>query len=186
MSPRSIVMLVALGFAPALMTRSVDLAAQYLPTYGGTGGTSFQRSCGAGKVLTGFTFRSASVVDAVQILCRPVDSDGNLGPETVVGSWAGGGGGTQNTRRCATGAVVTGASIYHGWYVDRIGLFCRAWIPATRQFSLKGSPTVVFVGPPTSADLNTDVCESASQPVRGIRGREASFIDAIGFICDEP
>jgi hypothetical protein len=81
---------------------------------------------------------------------------------------------------------VTGAKIYHGWYVDRIALLCRTWIPTTRQFLLKGEAAVVYVGPATSADLNGEACEDPRQPVRSIRGREAAFIDAIGFVCDEP
>ena len=186
MSPRSIALLLALGLPPVLMTRWVDLPTQFLPVYGGTGGASFQRSCGSGKVLTGFTFRSASVIDALQILCRPVNSDGTLGAETVVGSWAGGGGGTQDTKRCSAGSVVTGAKIYHGWYVNRMELICRQWLPATRGIATKVPATTVAIGGPTSADNHGEFCEAPTQPVRGIKGREASFIDAVGFFCDEP
>jgi hypothetical protein len=31
-----------------------------------------------------------------------------------------------------------------------------------------------------------EFCESRSQPVHGIRGRAATLVDALGFVCDEP
>ena len=179
-------MLIALGIPPVLMPRSSDLPAQDLPVYGGTGGASFVRSCGSGKVLTGFTYRSAEVIDALQLLCRPVNSDGTLGSQSIVGSWVGGGGGTQDTKSCGAGQVVTGAKIFHGWYVDRMVLVCRQWHPSTRGIATKVAATSVVIGGSSSADNHTEVCEARTQPVRGIRGREASFIDAIGFFCDEP
>ena len=58
--------------ALALGAFAADDPPQLLPIYGGTGGSSFTRDCGAGHVLTGLRYRSGVVVDAIGLLCRPV------------------------------------------------------------------------------------------------------------------
>lgn len=164
-----------------------DLAPQKLPVYGGSGGTAFSRDCGAGKVLTGLRYRAGLYVDALGLLCRPVLSDGALGPESTVGTLVGGGGGKSGIAHCAAGMVVTGAFLRYGTWVDMIQLMCRTWIATTRRFNTKdfsyavpfGSP---FMGP---TPLNTK-CESSAQPGSGIRGRASTYVDAVGFVCDEP
>jgi hypothetical protein len=168
-------------------TTTTDLAAQVLPVLGGSGGTSFSRSCGSGKVLTGFAYRASAVVDGLQLLCRTVGADGRLGTQSTVGSYVGGSGGTQGVASCPLGRVVSIASIRHGWYVDRITLGCRKWDPSARRWltDAQGGVEILAIGGIGGTE-NTEECESTRQPVRAIRGRAASFIDAIGLTCDEP
>jgi hypothetical protein len=160
------------------------LPPQYLPIYGGGGGNSYTRSCGAGKVLTGFTYRSGMLIDAIGVQCRPVLSNGSLGPQST-GTLVGGSGGTTATRSCAADRVVTSLKIYYGSWINEIRITCRLWNPSTRKFG--GTETYASVGPQSLPDhTSTETCESDTQPGNGIRGRAANAVDAIGMICDEP
>jgi hypothetical protein len=62
----------------AVAVRPSDLPPQYLPVYGGSGGTAFTKDCGSGYVLTGLRYRSSLLVDAIGIMCRPVNANGSL------------------------------------------------------------------------------------------------------------
>jgi hypothetical protein len=182
---RSLVLTLLGGSLALAPLRSSDLPTQNLPVYGGSGGSAFSRSCGDNRVLSGMRYRAGLVIDAVGLLCRPVNADGSLGSETTIGTLAGGGGGSSGSASCPSGKVVTGAMIYHGTYVSRIVLFCRAWVPATRRFGAATTETQAGFGPGTGARSDAR-CEASAQPARAIRGREASLVDAIGFVCDEP
>lgn len=169
----------------ALPARAPDLPAQNLPIYGGGGGTAFSRDCGAGRVLTGLRYRRGLVFDAIGLLCRPVNADGSLGSETSVGSLAGGTGGTAYAVSCAAGKVVVGSEIYHGSYVDGFWMYCRDWVPATRSFGAAATEAPKLFGF-FATNKGVERCEAATQPARGIRGRAATLVDAVGFTCNEP
>jgi hypothetical protein len=172
--------------ALALVPRSApDLSAQYLPVYGGSGGAAFTRSCGSGKVLTGIRYRAGMSIDAIGLLCRQVLADGSLGSESTVGTLVGGGGGTAGSDSCPAGTVITGGRIHYGTYVDAVSLYCHTWDKATRTSSgpLQGYAGTGRVAFSTSASA---ICEQKSQPMVALRGREASMVDALGFICNEP
>lgn len=163
------------------------LPAQLLPVYGGSGGTAFTRGCGAGKVLTGVRYRAGLFVDAVGLLCRPVNANGTLGSETTVGTLAGGGGGTSGAVSCPSGKVVAGLSLRYGSYIEGLSLDCRAWTSASKSFGGPVQYTTPFGN--WNGSLGTRVgekCEAPTQPGVSVRGRSASFVDAIGLICDEP
>ena len=175
------------GMFSAAPVSSTYLPPQYLPVYGGAGGTAFTRTCGAGKVLTGVRFRGGVLVDAVGILCRPVLADGTLGPESTVGTIAGGSGGTSGIANCPTPRVAVGATIKHGTYVNYIHLWCRAWDPGTRKMVGDDQRTAEDAGTNASGGTsNTEKCEAATQPASGIRGRASSLLDAFGVTCNEP
>lgn len=178
--------LVALGASSFAESPRQDLSTQFLPVYGGGGGTAFTRNCGRGFVLTGVRYRQGATFDAIGVLCRPVLSNGQLGSETTVGTQAGGGGGTSLTMSCAANKVVVGGSIGFATYVGQVEIFCRDWYASNRTFG----------GGTTSASTDHDLqpfkkwigegCESARQPAIGIRGRAGTLLDALGFICNEP
>ena len=149
---------------------STPLPPQLLPVYGGASGTAFNRSCGAGKVLTGLRFRAGMLVDAVGLLCRPVNANGTLGSESTVGTLVGGSGGTSGSRSCAIGRVVVGAGILHGSYVDAINLGCRTWNASLRKFTTSETyPGWIGNGGSTAA-ANSETCENSAQPAIAIRG----------------
>ena len=176
--------LLAIGSSDLL---SQNLPPQNLSVLGGTGGTAFSRDCGAGHVLSGLRYRSGAVIDAVGLLCRPVLSNGSLGPESTIGTLTGGGGGTTNLSNCPTGMVVSGLRVRYGSYVSYVVITCRSWHADTRTFASSGGSAVSLgsVLTPSSATVD-EACESSRQPGAGIRGRSASFVDALGLVCDEP
>jgi hypothetical protein len=187
MTVRSLLLLMAYGVIP-LATSSTALPTQYLPIWGGGGGTGFTRSCGDGRVLTGLQYRVGLVVDAVGVLCRPVQANGTLGSQTTVGSLAGGGNGTAAAQSCPSGQIVVGASIIFGSFVDGIHLRCSAWNASARTF---GSTVLknLYIGADgirPGGSARGEVCEASTQPAVGIRGRSSALVDAIGFFCDEP
>jgi hypothetical protein len=173
---------------PLLALGGSDLPPQNLPVLGGSGGSAFSRDCGAGRVLSGVRYRSGLVIDAIGLQCRPVLSGGSLGPESSVGTLAGGGGGTIAVASCPSGDVVTGLRVRFGSYVSYVIVSCRGWHRDTRTYTTTSSVAAVSFGSvltPSSATKD-EACESSRQPGSGIRGRAATFVDAIGLVCDEP
>lgn len=184
MTARTAMLALAWGVMAILPMRSPDLPAQLLPVYGGSGGSAFSRSCGNDYVLTGIRYRHSFVIDAVGLLCRPIGTNGALGAQTVVGTLAGGGGGTAGTASCPAGQVVMGALIAYGTYVDGITLYCRSWRPETRSFGTSGN--IAAAGSSSTPRKAEEVCENATQPVVTLRGRSGLVVDAVGFTCNEP
>ena len=188
MTVRSRLFAFSFGFMSLLPVSSGFLPTQYLPIYGGSGGSGFTRSCGAGKVLTGFTYRDGLAVDAIGLLCRPVSANGSLGSESTVGTLAGGGGGTSGSWSCPSDQVITQVRIAYGTYVNEVLAWCQKWNASTRSFS--GTKTIPLSGagsyPTLGGTSRVEECEAATQPAVGIRGRAHSLVDALGFICDEP
>jgi hypothetical protein len=170
----------ALALAP---TRAVDLPEQRLPIWGGSGGTAFSRSCGSGRVLTGLRYRKGLYLDAVGLLCRPVNADGSLGSETTVGLLAGGGGGSPGVTSCANGYVVGAATISYGDLVVGLRIHCYTWVKGTR--SMGTFFTIVGISGSGSSSA-VEKCEAVSQPVVAMRGRAGLVVDAVGFTCNEP
>ena len=182
---RSILLVMAYGMIP-LATSSTALPTQYLPIWGGGGGSGFTRSCGAGKVLTGLQYRAGLVIDAVGVLCRPVQADGKLGSETTVGPLAGGGNGTPDSRSCPGGHVLASSEIVFGSFVNAIRLYCHPWSASSRTFGSNPQFMIARGTSLTGGTLKGNVCEASTQPAIGIRGRASALVDAIGFFCDEP
>ena len=181
---RSMVLMLSLVTVSFVPLRSAE-APQLLPIIGGSGGTSFSRNCGTGRVLTGLQYRSGLVVDAVSLLCRTVRSDGTLGSQSAIGSAAGGSGGSGGIAQCDAGTVVMGAQIFYGSYVNGVVLRCRTWGPAKRKFGDQPTETPRSFGS-LSGSSTAENCELNTQPAVAIRGRAHSLVDAIGLTCNEP
>lgn len=183
MLPRSSWLTLVAATLALLPTRATDLPEQRLPVWGGSGGTTFSRSCGAGRVLSGLRYRKGIWIDALGLLCRPVNADGSLGAETTVGTLAGGGGGSPGIAQCPSGTVVGGASIGYGDIVVGLRLQCHTWQQATRSLGPYVGVAIVKDGGRSTAN---EKCEMPVQPVVAMRGREGMFVDAVGFTCNEP
>jgi hypothetical protein len=183
---RSLLLSLSLGTLSLAPPPLPNLPPQQLPVYGGTSGPAFTRSCGPGKVLTGLRYRAGALVDAVGVLCRPVNANGTLGSETTVGAMVGGSGGTSGSASCGTGKVVVGATIYFGSFVNGMRIVCRSWDAASRKFLDQSTSMFPQLIGNFFATNHAETCEAPTQPANGIRGRAVSLVDAIGFICDEP
>lgn len=162
--------------------RSAPSAVEELPLLGNPlGGSAFARSCPDNHVLTGFRYRSSLTLDGISIKCRPVRADGTLGTEALVGSQAGGNGGTLASKSCGANQVIVsqGASPP----LLRLTFFCVRWSATSRAWF--GSP--VGLGLVSLALTNPQsACSSSTQPAIGIRGRHGMVIDAIGLVCNTP
>jgi hypothetical protein len=186
------ILLLTLGWSVLAIVpaRAIDYPAQPLPVYGGTGGTAFTRSCGADKVLTGLRYRYGILIDAIGLLCRPVNADGTLGSQVSVGTMVGGGGGDAYTMSCPSGEVAMGANFNHGTYVTGMMLHCRRWAPATRTYASSAAGGAGHIvngrGYVSTSRFAEELCERTDQPFVAIRGRAAMFVDAVGFTCNEP
>ncbi len=77
--------------------------------------------------------------------------------------------------------------IAYGTYIDGIAIEYQPWNAGARKFEGAIFPVSSVAGPlnPVGAKT-TQVCELATQPVNGIRGRASSLVDALGVSCDEP
>ena len=169
----------ALAFTPLH-----DEPTQNLIIYGGGGGASFSRSCGDDKVLVGFEYRTGLVIDALSLICRPINSvSGLLGNDTQIGTKVGGSGGTQGVATCSSNSVVAGLRIDYGSVLNGIRLTCRDWRASLREWG--STETVKWIG---KAGGNSEVekCSYQFQPAVGIRGRSGMVVDAIGLVCNEP
>lgn len=182
MLARSMILGLAWGALALVSPRTLDLPEQRLPIWGGSGGTAFSRSCGTGRVLSGVRYRKGIWIDALGLLCRPVNADGSLGAETVVGTLAGGGG-SPGIAQCPSGTVGGGASIGYGDIVTGLRVQCYMWQKDTRSLGAAVGSAVVKDG---GRSLTNEKCATPAQPVVAMRGRAGLFIDAVGFTCDEP
>ena len=186
MSARTLFLALGWSSLALLPTRASNLPPQMLPVWGGSGGSAFSRDCGTAYVMTGVRYRSGLLIDAIGLLCRPVAANGALGSETSVGTLTGGGGGTSAVTSCPPTTVVMGARIVHGTYINGIAIFCLPWRPVTRSFASGEAEIRKNVGSGAANVGAVERCESDLQPARGIRGRSAGVVDAIGFTCNEP
>jgi hypothetical protein len=184
MITRSTLLALAWGALALMPARAPDLPTQNLAVFGGAGGTAFSRSCGAGRVLSGLRYRAGLSLDAIGLLCRPVNANGSLGSETSVGAMAGGPGGTFAVARCRTGLVVHGAYFRYGAVIDGLQMHCVPWHPDSRSFYGVGG--VFYIGRTEGNNSGNAFCEAQTQPVVAIRGRAGLVVDAIGLTCDEP
>jgi hypothetical protein len=164
-----------------------DLAAQLTAIRGGSGGTAFTIRCPKGSVLTGFVAQIGLYLDQLKIKCTEVRADGTLGGETPGTGVAGGTGGFDFPRdSCDAGTVPGTGTVSYGSFVHAVWLKCYPWKPATRSFDRYATSNSLVVGRVTGPKEDGFSCTNATQPVVGIRGREGNYVDAIGFVCDEP
>ena len=165
-----------------------NLAPQILGPAGGSGGTAFTRNCGQGQIMSGVSYRAGLVLDAVMLRCRPVNANGTLGTSSTVGTQVGGGG-PFTVGECGPTRAVNKVTVFFGSFVDGMVITCVPWDAATRQFNPDDPSLVVvtigraFFTTPRTFECNPTV---RRQPARGIHGRAASVVDALGITCDEP
>ena len=111
-----------------------------------------------------------------------------MGPsaQKPVGSLAGGGNGTPDSRSCPSGRVLASAEIVFGSFVGQIRLYCHSWSPSSRTFGSDPQFMIARGSSLMGGTMKGNACAANTQPAIGIRGRASALVDAIGFFCDEP
>src|SRR5262249_15161316 len=97
------------------------------PRFGGTGGRPYNLHCGKDGVAIGVNVRAGSWIDNIELICAPVNGDGQLGDAYTAGSIGGQGGSVADTSWCPNGMVVGGMKVIHGTYVNAVTLVCFVW-----------------------------------------------------------
>ena len=171
---------------------------------GGDGGSPDARSCPDGYAMVGVKltghspwYVTATVIDSLRIVCRPLDlvvANGdeyeydievNLG-SVRQSSALGTAGSTSNPRSllCDSGEVVYGMKTKTGWYVDTLQLRCG-------RLGVSGQPGAFSVTRNAAGDTayayvaapdTTTTCAS-SKIATGVSVRDGSLIDAIAPQC---
>jgi hypothetical protein len=93
--------------------------------YGGTGGSSFSRTCPSDAVAVGLHGRSGQYLDQVGLQCASVSSWPRYGTVTTTTTAAGGSGGSAFDDRCVRGYALTQIDVRSGDYVDAVQGMCR-------------------------------------------------------------
>lgn len=167
--------------------------------YGGPGGGQFNLTCPANAVLVGFQARAGAWVDAVGIICAPLDvASHRPSASRKVQGWAGGNGGSPQESYCARGEFLTGVGVAHTrgnnlprQYVNTIGLACGGRSHIDRCISSGegcGWIPPVVRGPVISVvkeySYDSIVCPAGEVAV-GVVGRSGKYVDALGLVCRE-
>lgn len=177
--------------APAVTARPARQ--DVLPVVGGPGGTSFAQVCPTGHVLTGIRARRSATLDAIGVRCRPVQSNGTLGPEVDAGPVWGGPGGRAFAASCGSSNVIAEqVARFDGTQLSALRYHCFRWDAATRRWDASGRRTAIIVvasmaAPAASSTNDTSTpCPATARPADGVRGRSGMVVDAIGIRCDLP
>ena len=170
----------ALAIAPAVQ------AAEFVTSaVGGSGGISYDRDCGANRVLIGLQAKWGFWIDQVTPVCMAIASDGTLGTTSTLGRVGGGGGSSVGTRMCPDGKVLIGLATKWNVYVDNIALVCQNWNPPTKT---RGAPSSIA----TSSGMGSGgpfkhssslLCPS-DKIAKGIRGKANVYLDSLALVCD--
>ena len=110
---------------------------------GGSGGTTFNKTCPANQAIAGFQGRSGFGVDQLDVACQPLSSGGNLsGTRTFLGGVGGTGGGVVAPVYCPAPVPAAGIRGVAGTLVGTFGLSCAvpAIVPNRVPVILLSSP----------------------------------------------
>lgn len=190
------------GFAAMLALAHAPAHATVTEIFGGPGGGPFTLTCANNAVLVGFEARAGAWVDALGVICAPVNpANGRPTAQRAVGGWAGGRGGAHQESYCADGQAVIGVGLAHTrghslprQYVNTVGILCQDRPKVERCIaSGEGCGPMSFAetgfGTPWYAQHRYayDVLRCPQGEVAvGITGRSGDFVDAMGLVCRAP
>ena len=154
-----------------------------LDELGGDGGTVFrEQDCPEGYVAVGFNVQTGNELDSIQLLCRELLPDGNLGRQVSLPEY-GGTGGNSFTLACQRSStrqqMLTGVDVTIGEHVlNSIRGHCASIDGALRgtsefQTPLRGDP---------GGKNRSSTCPRGAVVV-GLWGRAGDRIDAIALRC---
>jgi hypothetical protein len=163
------------------------------PTYGGSGGQSYNLGCGSQAVLIGVQGKAGDWVDSIMAICRHVNANGTLG-DTFTKGPTGGNGGSVRSETCPTGTVVE--SIFANTkfdFVSAVALGCDAWNAAQRRLAQTSKLEGVSFVRPQGVQLSIIVADLGNhrvkcpdgKPGNALRGKSGTYVDSIRLICDD-
>lgn len=177
--------------APATAQERVDAS-----VVGGSGGTYFEYSCGAGRMLVGLHGSAGVIVDAVQAVCARVDAAGAVTEVAAQGPVFGGSRPFDKKADCPNQQAIRNFSISRseqGPFVGSIRITCqevaRMESGGTSNLELAGSGHLQFYKSPMlsiasedTGSFNDSKCPGTTYAI-GIRGRQSEYLNALGLIC---
>lgn len=175
------------GMASALaagfvISAAVHAEAFVTPLVGGSGGSSYTRSCGVSAVLVGIQVRFGSWIDQLTPVCRPIAANGALGNAFTLARIGGTGGINIEQANCPTGKVVAGVVARWASFIDSVELRCATWDAAskTRSSSTTSGGTAGAGGGVTTTSLSCP----AGQVAKAFKGKAGSFVDSLSVVCN--
>jgi len=158
-----------------------NLAVDYTPTIGGSGGTPFQLACAADEVVAGVYGNSAGTyVNRVGVQCIRVDQLGRWIGAPVNRSATGGVTGATYTKTCPRDAALSGFRGRSAQYVDQLDVECRS-LTATGKVTGSGQFLGAVGG--TGGSAQGPFRCGTDNPVYAVYGRSGSWIDNFGVQC---
>ena len=169
------------------------------PAYGGPGGSEFFLRCACGQYLVGFRARAGAWVDAIGLVCAPMDAATRKTSTNLIRTgWAGGKGGGAQEAYCPAGEKVTSIGIAHTRqsdgspkFVNSIDIKCDGHEETTACISSgegckSGRHTDGLVYFLNVAYWYDKVRCPDGEYATGVHGRAGAFVDALGLICELP
>jgi hypothetical protein len=166
-----------------VVSTTANAAAFITPLVGGSGGSSYTRSCGTSAVLVGVQVRYGAWLDQMTPICRRFNADGTLGTDFTLSRIGGTGGGTVEQGSCPTGKLLTGLSVRWGTYIHQVILFCASWNAATKT---RGSATMVdsTLGSNYGGSSSTGLGCPSGQVAKAIKGKAGIYVDSLSMVCN--
>ena len=183
--PRSIASLVAL--AAAVLSASPAFALHEIPMTGAGGDKGAHVECPAGQSMVGFSGRRGVWVNAIQVVCAPIN-----GQPVAVGPRYGGAGGGDVDNFCQKGWRLGGSLVMFMTtlvkQVAGINYTCQSRQTGETRDAVFGNPSYIARCPGIgvgSCDDNSIVfqsCQSDEEPV-GFNVNYGKDVNAFGLIC---
>ncbi|HZF17485.1 MAG TPA: galactose oxidase-like domain-containing protein, partial [Steroidobacteraceae bacterium] len=159
-----------------------NIALDYTPSIGGSGGAQFTVACNPDEVLVGVAGRASTTDYVYQVSgqCVRVDQFGHWVGSPVTRGGAGGTGGTPFTKTCPTNFAISGFSSRSATYVNQINLECKA---ITASGRVSGTAQALGAVGSTQGTANASMSCGTGNPVYAMYGRGGSWLDNFGMQC---
>lgn len=183
-SPRSIVSVVAL--TAATVWASPTFALHAMPVVGDHGDKSVHAECPPGQTMVGFSGRTGTWVDAIQLVCAPIN-----GQPVAIGPRYGGAGGRDTDSLCPKGWRMQNVSLNMTTHLARVAAIeysCKSRKTGETNDNVFGDAAYVSrcpgigVGNCNSTNNEFQPCAADEEPV-GFNVNYGKDVNAFGLIC---
>jgi hypothetical protein len=158
---------------------------------GGPGGNvDVVQSCPAGTAAVGFSLRAGKYIDAVGLICRRINQDGEVEGDVFYSPQAGEGRGEDKPNALceAAGTVLVG---FHGWTgdwqdgrVDSIQGICAYPLEVSKGLNPRqASNTRLIRDKDSGGTERTVLCQNQNEVVTEVHARHGDELDHLYFKC---